>query len=192
MQGEIDRLQDEVDNEKKELKECGKQLNSAAEQLADVKSQLAESQEENVNLLKTVKVSMCSLSLMQVMVTKKAFTSTPTFIPFLFSHSLTLLLLVIQLPLLFTFLPPPNPISHFHSYSYSYSYLYSYSAGKSFPIASHPYWVSQRPRKLQLGKVGPVKNFLTHYLVLSPGLLCVDIVVLGLLLCLYIHMFNVL
>ena len=31
---------------------------------------------------------------------------------------------------------------------------------------------------------------LTHYLVLSPGLLYVDTVVLGLLLCLYIHTCN--
>ena len=36
------------------------------------------------------------------------------------------------------------------------------------------------------------KNFLTHYLVLSPGLLYVDIVIFGHLLCLYIRMFNVL
>ena len=42
------------------------------------------------------------------------------------------------------------------------------------------------------GKVGTLKIFLTHYLVLSPGLLYVDTVVLGLLLCLYIHTCNVL
>ena len=41
-------------------------------------------------------------------------------------------------------------------------------------------------------QVGAVKIFLTHYLVLSPGLLYVDTVVLGLLLCLYIHTCNVL
>ena len=34
--------------------------------------------------------------------------------------------------------------------------------------------------------------FLTHYLVLSPGLLYVDTVILGLLLCLYIHTCSVL
>ena len=43
-----------------------------------------------------------------------------------------------------------------------------------------------------VGKVGAIKIFLTHYLVLSPGLLYVDTVVLGLLLCLFIHMCNVL
>ena len=37
----------------------------------------------------------------------------------------------------------------------------------------------------QLGKVGTIKIFITHYLVLSPGLLYVDTVILGLLLCLY-------
>ena len=36
------------------------------------------------------------------------------------------------------------------------------------------------------------KIFLTHYLVLSPDLLYVDTVVLGLLLCLYIHTCNAL
>ena len=42
------------------------------------------------------------------------------------------------------------------------------------------------------GRLGAVKIFLTHYLVLSPGLLYVDTVVLGLLLCLYIHTCSVL
>ena len=36
------------------------------------------------------------------------------------------------------------------------------------------------------------ENFVTHYLVLSPDLLYVNVVVLGLLLCLHIRTFNVL
>ena len=43
-----------------------------------------------------------------------------------------------------------------------------------------------------VGKVDTIKIFLTHYLVLSPGLLYVDTVVLGLLLCLCIRTCNVL
>ena len=39
-----------------------------------------------------------------------------------------------------------------------------------------------------VGEGRAIRRFLTHYLVLRPGLLCVDIVILGLLLCLYIHM----
>ena len=43
-----------------------------------------------------------------------------------------------------------------------------------------------------VGEGGAIKIFLTHYLVLTPGLLYVNTVVLGILRCLYIHTCNVL
>ena len=43
-----------------------------------------------------------------------------------------------------------------------------------------------------VGEGRPTKNFLTHYLVLRSGLLCGDIAIFGLLLCLYISMWGVL